>query len=304
MRNTRDLRGLAARMVRIGAVVGTAAAMMLTAACGTATQGSGSQVNVVVSINQWKSLAEQIGGDKVSVTSILSNQNVEAHDFEPQPSDIAKISKAQIVLANGADYDAWATKSAQNSGVAVVNAADAAKIESGGNPHVWFSSAARKATAAEFLAQLKKVAADEASYFDARYAAWEKDEAALESAIADVRAKTEGLSYAATESVAYYLAEDLGMKDATPTGYAQATENESEPAPGDIKTFQEKLEEGALSLLVVNDQETNSTTAMISQAAKKGGVPIVHLTESMPSEYSDVVTWVEVLVKEFQAALK
>ena len=68
-------------------------------------------INVVVSLNQWGSLAAELGGDDVEVTSIVNSTNVDAHDFEPKTSDVAKLSKAQIIVANGAGYDSWATKS-------------------------------------------------------------------------------------------------------------------------------------------------------------------------------------------------
>lgn len=292
----------------MAARVGVAAVAMVSlvslSACGSSQQGTGSgsagsKINVVVSINQWTSLATQIGGNKVKVTSILANQNVEAHDFEPQPSDIATISKAQIVLVNGADYDSWATKATSNSSAKVVDAAKVGGVKAGDNPHVWFSSQVRKATAKAFAAQLKKVDSKDSKYFESQLALWNQKETSLESDIETAKKSTEGKSYAATESVAHYLAQDLGMKDATPKGYASAVENESEPAPADIKAFQEALAKGSISVLIVNTQETNSTTDMIVKAAKKAKVPIVHLTESMPSKYTDLVTWVEALVKEF-----
>lgn len=301
MRNTHVSPRMLSIGKRVGAAVVAAATLLLASACGSAQEGgsTSSKVNVVVSINQWKSLARQIGGDKVEVTAILSNQNVEAHDFEPQPSDIAKISKAQIVVANGADYDAWATKSAKTSQVPVVNAATAASVKAGENPHLWFSADARQKTAAEYVARLKKIDPANASYFEKQYDAWKQKEDALEATIASAKGKLNGTTYAATESVAYYLAQDLGLEDVTPAGYAQAIENESEAAPGDIKAFQEKLESGSVGLLVVNDQETSSTTDMIVKAAKVGGVRIVHLSESMPSKYSDLTEWVDALIEEF-----
>lgn len=286
---------------RVGAAVALAATLLMTTACGTESASSGPEgsVNVVVSINQWESLASQIGGNKVKVASILSNQNVEAHDFEPQPSDIAKISEAQIVLVNGADYDSWATKATKNTQAVVVNAAQEGGVKAGGNPHVWFSAAVRTATAKAYAAALSKIDAKDSAYFTSQLTAWSKKESDLEASLTEAKKKTDGTAYAATESVAHYLAQDLGMKDVTPTGYAQAVENESEPAPGDIKKFQEALADGSIKVLIVNDQETNSTTDMIVKAAKKANVRIVHLTESMPSTYTDLVTWVESLVKKF-----
>lgn len=295
---------------RVVAGIVALAVMPAMAACGSSSDSQSSsnvqsgKVEVVVSINQWESLASQIGGDKAEVTSILSNQNVDAHDFEPQPSDIAKISKAQIVLANGADYDAWATKAAGNSSAAVIDVAETSGAGEGANPHLWFSSEARSAAAKEYLTQLKKADATDSDYFDTQYEKWEKSEDGLKQSIAEAKKVTEGRTYAATESVAYYLAEDLGLKDVTPTGYMQAVTNESEPAPGDLKTFQEMLTSKSASLLLVNTQEQSSTTDLITKAAQKGSVPVVELTESMPSDYSNLTDWVKALVTNIQEKME
>lgn len=50
-------------------------------------------INVVASLNQWGSLAAELGGDDVEVTSIVNSTNVDAHDFEPKTSDVAKLSR-------------------------------------------------------------------------------------------------------------------------------------------------------------------------------------------------------------------
>ncbi|MFR2314102.1 MAG: metal ABC transporter solute-binding protein, Zn/Mn family [Bifidobacterium sp.] len=60
---------------------------------------------MVASVNQWGSLAEQIGGVHVKVTSVLSSTDVNAHDFEPKTDDIDKLQQAQVVVSNGAGYD-------------------------------------------------------------------------------------------------------------------------------------------------------------------------------------------------------
>jgi len=286
---------------------------VILSACGTAQSTQSSQssqsgasddkLSVVVSINQWSSMAEEIGGPEVTVETILANQTVGAHDFEPQPADVAKISRAQIVVTNGAEYDAWASKAAANTDAKVVDAAGAAGFKEGANPHAWFSQKARVAAAKEYLAQLKALMPAKAADFDSQFAKWEKNEEALESAITQARGTTDGVKYAATESVAQYVADDLGMVDATPKGYAQATANESEPAPGDIKTFQSLLESGEVKLLFVNAQESNATTEMIVESAKDANVPIVELTESMPKEYTSLTDWVQALVKEITEAL-
>ena len=133
---------------------------------------------------------------------------------------------------------------------------------------------------------------------------WHAKEDQLESKIKETSAKTENLPYAATESVAWHLADDLKMTDATPKGYAQASANESEPTPADIKDFQDTLKGGSIKMLVFNSQEANSTTDQITGAAKDVNVPIVELTEQMPKQYTNLLDWMSALVDQFAAAVK
>jgi zinc transport system substrate-binding protein len=54
-------------------------------------------------------LAEQIGGQFVSVTNITP-VGIEPHDFEPSPRDIAKIYQSKLFISNGGNVDGWADK--------------------------------------------------------------------------------------------------------------------------------------------------------------------------------------------------
>ena len=139
------------RYARIAiAVLASVGLLTSASACGTSQNGAGSAhgaIPVVSSINQWGTLAEQLGGSGVRVTSIINSTNVDAHDYEPTTSDIAKLQKARIVIVNGAGYDSWAVKAAQSAKSQVINAAEIGGVKDGGNPHVWFSAAVRKAVA-------------------------------------------------------------------------------------------------------------------------------------------------------------
>ena len=139
------------RYARIAiAVLASVGLLTSASACGTSQNGAGSAhgaISVVSSINQWGTLAEQLGGSGVQVTSIINSTNVDAHDYEPTTSDIVKLQKARIVIVNGAGYDSWAVKAAQSAKSQVINAAEIGGVKDGGNPHVWFSAAVRKAVA-------------------------------------------------------------------------------------------------------------------------------------------------------------
>ena len=294
------------RIARI-AIAALASVGMLAsvAACGSgqSTSEKNGTIEVAASVNQWGTVAKALGGDNVNVTSIINSTNVDAHDYEPTTSDIAKLQKAQVIIVNGAGYDAWAVKAAQSANATIVNAAAVGGVNDGENPHVWFSADVRKAVAQAITEAYEQADAAKKNDFDKMNDQWTAEENNVESKIAEVKQKTDGLAYAATESVASYLAEDMGLADATPSGYARATANESEPTPTDIKQFTDALKAGEIKLLVVNTQEESELTGKITDAAKSVEVPMVELTEQMPEQYDSLTAWMEGLVDAFSQAI-
>ena len=285
------------------AIAAASATLFSMAACGSSnaagsksdssSAASSGKIEVVASINQWGSVAKDLGGS-----------NVEAHDYEPTSQDVAKFGTAKVAVVNGADYDPWATKAAQSTKATLVTAAETAGIKEGDNPHVWFSAKVRSNTADAITAAYQKADPSHKDDYAKFNKDWHAKEDQLEFKIKDTSSKTENLPYAATESVAWYLADDLKMTDATPKGYAQASANESEPTPADIKDFQDTLKAGSIKMLVFNSQEANSTTDQITGAAKDANVPIVELTEQMPKQYTNLLDWMSALVDQFAAAVK
>jgi len=294
------------RIARI-AIAALASVGMLAsvAACGSgqSTSEKNGTIEVAASLNQWGTVAKALGGDNVNVTSIINSTNVDAHDYEPTTSDIAKLQKAQVIIVNGAGYDAWAVKATQTANATIVNAAEIGGVNDGENPHVWFSADVRKAVAQAITEAYEQADAAKKNDFDKMNDRWTAEENNVESKIAEVKQKTDGLAYAATESVASYLAEDMGLADATPSGYARATANESEPTPTDIKQFTDALKAGEIKLLVVNTQEESELTGKITDAAKSVEVPMVELTEQMPEQYDSLTAWMEGLVDAFSQAI-
>lgn len=294
------------RIVRI-AIAALASVGMLAsvAACGSGRSSSekNGTIEVVASVNQWGTVAKTLGGGNVNVTSIINSTNVDAHDYEPTTSDIAKLQKAQVIIVNGAGYDAWAVKAAQSANATIVNAAAVGGVNDGENPHVWFSADVRKAVAQAITEAYEQADAAKKSDFDKLHDQWKSEENNVESKIAEVKQKSDGLAYAATESVASYLAEDMGLTDATPSGYARAIANESEPTPTDIRQFADALKSGEIKLLIVNTQEESELTGKITNAAKSANVPMVELTEQMPEQYDSLTAWMESLVDAFSKAI-
>jgi ABC-type Zn uptake system ZnuABC Zn-binding protein ZnuA len=66
-----------------------------------------SAIRVVTTSSDLKYIAEQIGGDRVSVES-LSTGDQDLHMVEPRPSMVMKLKKADMIIKIGLDLDMWA----------------------------------------------------------------------------------------------------------------------------------------------------------------------------------------------------
>lgn len=295
----------------IAALVGaaTVAAVSACSTSGTANAGNAKSeggngnavITVIASSNQWGSLAKDLGGEYVDVTSILNNTGTDAHDYEPTTNDISKIQNAQVAVVNGAGYDDWALKAAQQSSkTLVVDAADVSGVKTGDNPHIWFSSNARIKTADAITADYIKLQPEHKAQFEQLHKTWLEEEEQLDKDLKELAKDKGSKNYAAVESVAQYLAEDMGLTDVTPKGYKQAAANESEPTPSDIKSFTDLLKQGDMRMLITNSQEPSEMNDQLVAAADSGNVPVVDVTEQMPEQYKSLHEWMRALAKRIQ----
>ncbi len=122
--------------------------------------GAGRQINVLAAENFYGDIARQIGGDRVAVTSILSNPDQDPHLFEISPTIVRKIAAADIVVYSGADYDPWIEKllkGTERPGRIALAAADLANKKRGDDPHVWYDPSTMPAVARALSAALSTV---------------------------------------------------------------------------------------------------------------------------------------------------
>lgn len=88
------------------------ALIVLAVAAGAAQ--SASKLRVVATIPDLKALTEAVGGDLVDVDS-LSRGTVNAHEIEVRPSMMLKLRKADVLVENGLELDAWIDVAVQGS---------------------------------------------------------------------------------------------------------------------------------------------------------------------------------------------
>src|SRR5260370_11700098 len=119
--------------------------LCLLSACGsgpTSSNGATSHtVKVVAAENFYGDIARQVGGQHVAVTSILSDPNVDPHEYQSNVQTGITVSKADLVIENGGGYDDWMDKilsSAPNGNRLLLKGFDISKTLPE-NVHVWYS---------------------------------------------------------------------------------------------------------------------------------------------------------------------
>ncbi|HEX5369041.1 MAG TPA: zinc ABC transporter substrate-binding protein [Dehalococcoidia bacterium] len=107
-------------------------------------------MRVVATTTQIGDMAANVGGDRISL-NVLLKPNQDAHDFEPQPSQIRALSQADVVLRHGLGLDGYVDKAVGGSGAEVATVTDGITTLAGAgeetghpDPHVWFSVANAK----------------------------------------------------------------------------------------------------------------------------------------------------------------
>lgn len=128
--------------VRVARVVAILALCIGVAGCaGRQTQTGASATNkiaVVTTISVLNSFVAGVGGDRVSVTSIVP-VGASPETFQPTPQDVATVTAAQLLVENGAGLETWLDRllaNAQSPNLHVVACADGLPIKNK-NPHLW-----------------------------------------------------------------------------------------------------------------------------------------------------------------------
>ena len=96
---------------------------------------------------------------------------------------------------------------------------------------------------------------------------------------------------AVTEPVADYMLQAAGADILTPRSLQSAIMNGTDPSPQDISAEQSLIEGHKVKAFLYNQQVTDSLTATFLADARRAGVPVVSVYETMPAPGYDYQSW-------------
>lgn len=308
--------------VSLGAAAALAVAVPLLAGCGGSddARARAGTVAVVASTNVYGDIVKRIGGDRVHVTSIISDPEQDPHTYQASTKTQLELSKAKIVVENGGGYDDFVDtmlKSA-NPDLTPINAVKVAGVtapaggehggtsrerSASGGEHVWYDFPGMDKLGRKIAAELGKADPGHAKTFTANAKAFGHDLHGLETDTAKLKKAYAGKGVAITEPVPGYLLDAAGLRDRTPEDFSEAVEEGDDVPP---RALQQTLAlfggSGKVAALVYNAQATGPQTEQVRKAAQKGGVPVVPVTETLPPGKT-YVSWMRGNVDALGAAL-
>ncbi|HEY9639073.1 MAG TPA: zinc ABC transporter substrate-binding protein [Coleofasciculaceae cyanobacterium] len=274
---------------------------------GSDTTLSNAPLSVVAAENVWGSIASQVGGDKVKVTSIVANPNTDPHDYEPKPADARLMASARYVILNGAGYDAWGQKLLDANPVSdrkTLIIGDLVGKKAGDNPHLWYSPDYVMRVVEQMTADFKALDPANAAYYDQEKQQFISTELKdYTNTLSAIQQKYAGTAVGSTESIFAYLAEALGLKLLTPPQFMNAISEGEEPTAADKTTFDQQIRQKQIQVLVANAQNSTPDTDALQQKAQTAGIPVVAVTETLPPGETSFQAWQTAQLKALQAAL-
>ena len=298
---------LRARAMRRAFVV---LAIVALDACGPTASpspsGSETPIPVLGAENFYADLLAQIGGSRVTVSSILNDPSADPHEYEANPATAKLVADSKLVIVNGIGYDDFMDKllgASTKSDRVVINVQDLLGVKDDANVHVWYDPATMPKVAEAATAALAKLDPQNAAYFSAQKTKYLDGLKTVNDKIASLKAKYPGAPIAFTENVAGYLTDAIGLKVLTPPAFMEAIESGTDPAPADVAVERDLLTGHKVKALVYNSQVTSPLTEQIRELAVSSNVPVVPVAETIPPTFKTFQDWQLAQLDDLEKAL-
>ncbi|MBM7543914.1 zinc/manganese transport system substrate-binding protein [Weissella beninensis] len=279
--------------IKIKWLLGVICLVLVLAGCsGVKTKNSTKQINVVATTDFYAQVAQTVLGKHGTATAIIHNSSVSPEEYEAKPATAKLVAQADLVVANGLGYDSWLSKLVKATGQPdkeITVGQDVLKQPMGSNPHVWNNP--------QNMIKLAKALATKFSKMDKKHAREYQQNA--QKYINQLKPVTQLLKQLTvngqhnqvivSEPVYNLMLQALGYQVVN-AKFAMAVEEGNDPTPQVYHQLQKQIKKHQVQFLVENTQSTSNIVKQVVTLAKKNNLPIVKVTETLPTGL-DYVSW-------------
>ncbi len=270
--------------------------VLFAAACrpekGTpAVEERGTPLLVVASIGPLGDFARHVGGDRVDV-HVLVPPGASPHTYEPTPTQLKLLNRADVLVLNGVGLEFWASKilgTLDNPHLRVVIASEGLYVveggaEHGGNPHLWLDVI----NATHYVARIRDafVVADPAGKEEYlhRGAEYIEDLKALDKEILLTVQQFPNKKFIAFHPAWVYFARRYGLEQAAVVKHTPG----KEPSPAEIAHIVQVAQEIGAKVIFAEPQFSPKAAQVI---AEESGIRVLFLDPlGEPPNYDYIAT--------------
>jgi len=219
------------------------------------------------------------------------------------------LSKAHLVIENGGGYDDFVDTMLKSvpTTPTVINVADVSErnqhpADGEFNEHLWYDFPTVEKLAVQLVTDLSAAAPGQAATFNSNAKAFTAQLGQLQHDEAAIKAKHAGEGVAITEPVPLYLLEAAGLVNKTPGRFSKAIEQDTDVPPAVLKETENLFDTKQVQLLAYNQQTTGPQTEAVLAAAKRNNIPVVPVTETLPTAQS-YLSWMQANLRAVSGAL-
>jgi zinc/manganese transport system substrate-binding protein len=273
--------------------------LLLTSALPTRAQ---ERLNVVASFSILGDLVRNVGGDRVSVTTLVGPDG-DVHVYTPAPADAKKIADAKLVVINGLGLEGWLPRLVQSSGgkaaiVAATSGIAPRKLGSDADPHAWQSVVNARIYVANIRDALGAANAANAGVYranaDLYLAKLDGLDREVRDAVAQIpQARRKVIS---THNAFGYFADAYGVEFIAPLGVS----TESEASARDIAGIITQVRSGKIPAIFL---ENISDPRLIRRISAETGARIggTLYSDSLTGEKGDAPTYIDMVRHNIKA---
>lgn len=265
------------------------------AGCSSKSASNG-KLKITATTDFYGEVAKAVAGSKGDVTSIITNPNIDPHDYQASTKIAKETVGSKIVIANGIGYDGWMNNLVQDSSKVdyIKVGEDLMNKKNGDNPHIWYNPATMPKLANTIAAKLGKIQPKDKAYFKKNAEKYVTSLRPIKSKIAQLKqvaATKRDKEVYVSEPVFDYALEATGFKVGDPQ-FENDTEKGVDPSPQTIRTMQNGIKKHKVAFFVYNKQVDSKTVNNLVALAKKNHVPVLPVTETLPANQT-YVSWMD-----------
>jgi zinc/manganese transport system substrate-binding protein len=260
------------------------------------------RVNVVTSFSILGDFAKNVGGERVSVTTLVGPDG-DVHVYTPAPADAKKIADAKLLVVNGLGLEGWLPRLLQASGskapivIATKNIAPL-KLGSDADPHAWQSVANAKIYVTNIRDALGAADPADAETFRANAQAYLAALDALDREVGEAigRIPPARRKVISTHDAFGYFASAYGIEFVAPLGVS----TESEASARDIAGIITQIKTAKIPAVFL---ENISDPRLIRQIAAETGARVggTLYSDSLTGEKGDAPTYIDMVRHNIRA---